>query len=152
MLDGLAAFFETACRPVVCNNFLLLKPHKGLVLAHWYSVPLTAPFAVVSDFVDAHAPGNCPRYPLTVVGEDGILCGGLAPANTTDPLLFLICLCKSLCCLILYSKSEIWACSHVHRDAIDARSVAYFHAARLCLKSLKKSVIKYISLDHLCWF
>jgi hypothetical protein len=40
----------------------------------------------------------------------------------------------SLCWRIRYSRSEIWAWSHVHRLATPALSCAHFHAARFALE------------------
>ena len=47
--------------------------------------------------------------------------------SVTAPFLALVFLYISVVCLILYSRSEIWAVSQVHRLAMLARFVRYDH-------------------------
>lgn len=47
---------------------------------------------------------------------------------TDNTLVARICLWRSVSCWILYSSSEIWACSHVQRLPILALSASHFHS------------------------
>lgn len=126
-VDGLAAFLDDRWRPAVWKSFRFLNELRksGLVRHALSDTVSSSPLLPVD-------PGNAPWYPFTTTLSHNL--GGSSPPKLTLPLAVLICLCRSLFCLIRYSRSDICACSQAHRLPMAVLSWAHLHDARFELE------------------
>lgn len=126
-VDGLAAFFDDRWRLAVWKSFRFLNElRKSGLVRHALSDTVSSSTLLPVD------PGNAPWYPFTTTLSHNL--GGSSPPKLTLPLAVLICLWRSLFCLIRYSRSDICACSQAHRLPMAVLSWAHLHDARFELE------------------